>query len=80
MEFNVYLKDLPESAHFSFSLICVRGAGRSSRSVNALTNLEPIGWTNCRIFDWRHRFLKGKHSMNLWPFPKDSYVLIVFLI
>lgn len=63
LEFGVYLKDIPESAQLSFSLISVR-------TTKSRTELVPLGWINCRLFDWNHRLIQGKQSLHLWPFPK----------
>lgn len=65
IEFNIYLKDLPESAQLSFSLISVRQKKSKSEVY------VPIGWVNIRLFDWKNRLLQGNHTLYLWPFPKD---------
>ncbi|KAI1712928.1 PI3-kinase family, p85-binding domain-containing protein [Ditylenchus destructor] len=63
IEFDVYLKDIPECTQLCFSLI-------SLRKKKSRVELKPIGWMNLYIFDWRHHLVQGKQSLNLWPFPK----------
>uniref|UniRef100_A0A915DFE0 Uncharacterized protein n=1 Tax=Ditylenchus dipsaci TaxID=166011 RepID=A0A915DFE0_9BILA len=64
LEFDIYLKDLPECAQVSFSLISIRK--RKSK-----VHMVPVGWMNLRLFDWRHQLIQGKKSIYLWAFPRD---------
>jgi hypothetical protein len=32
--------------------------------------LQPLGWANLRVFDWRTRLIQGKHTLYLKPFEK----------
>lgn len=64
IEYNAYMKDLPESTQISFTLLSVRQKKNKQEE-------EPLGWVNMRLFNWKGQLIQGKHTMFLWPFPKD---------
>jgi hypothetical protein len=59
------MKDLPESAQISISLIQVTN-GKSGIEEHA------VAFVNMPLFDWRSYFIQGKHTFYLWPFPTES--------
>lgn len=66
------MKDLPESAQISISLIQVTN-GKSGIEEHA------VAFINMRLFDWRNYFLQGKHTFYFWPFPPESNDLMNLL-
>lgn len=58
VDFGMYVKDVPESAQLSLTLVKIVDDKH-----------EPVGYVNIRLFDWQSKYVRGKHSLNLWPFP-----------
>jgi hypothetical protein len=54
------MKDLPESAQLSFTLVQI-----------VEDKHEAVSFVNMRLFDWQSRYIRGVHSFYMWPFPPE---------
>uniref|UniRef100_A0A1I7S7C5 Telo_bind domain-containing protein n=1 Tax=Bursaphelenchus xylophilus TaxID=6326 RepID=A0A1I7S7C5_BURXY len=70
-DFNVYMKDVPESAQMCFLLYSA-----NKKEVDE----EPLAYVNVRLFDWRNVFCQGKSTFYLRRPPKGSSVASVLLL
>ncbi|KAI6182636.1 hypothetical protein M3Y97_00402000 [Aphelenchoides bicaudatus] len=59
--FGIYLKDLPESAQLSLSLVRLEEEKH-----------QPLSYINIRLFDWESKFTRGRKVLHMWPFPEDA--------
>jgi hypothetical protein len=47
-----------------------KGGSNPTSNTSGSKQLQPLGWANLRVFDWRTRLIQGKHTLYLKPFEK----------
>ncbi|CAD5206654.1 unnamed protein product [Bursaphelenchus okinawaensis] len=72
INFNVYMKDVPESAQMCFLLY--------SASKKSSADDEMLAYMNVRLFDWKNMFCQGKNTFYLRPPPKGADVASILLL
>lgn len=69
LDFDLYIPDLPRSAKLCISICSVKKTKK--REENTM-----LCWGNVSLFDYRHRLLTEKVSLNLWGVPRGMDELL----
>jgi hypothetical protein len=50
-----------------------RGGAQTNSKIEQ-QQIQPVGWANIRVFDWRSNLIQGKQTLHFRPFEKVSKI------